>query len=417
MASHKEPTKRGVPRWLKVTTITLLVFANLAVLGVLWIVNVGQNALAEAETDSEVSDVLDTSSSGDLTFLVIGSDTREGLDSLDNFGSSGGERGDVILLVKANRDGSAQMLSIPRDLWVNIPGHGENKINAAYAFGGSSLMVQTIQQNLGLEINHYVEIDFVGFMDMIDEIGGIEIFFPYPARDSKSGLDVEAGNQTLNGEQALAYARSRRYQEFQNGGWVSVAANDIGRTQRQQDVVRAILSALKTPSSITDAGDIANSLARYMTIDTLLADSSVAQLGWDFKGVLGGNIDGTTLPVVIGTAGGASVVFRDDPAAETVLANFIAGRPFAEQPMRIQVLNGNGVPGAASDMARELEALGFVVVSVGDSDEQFATTQVLVSSGSALGAEIVAAIGFGEVIAADVDNSVDAVVIVGSDGA
>ena len=416
MTPEDTHSKSGLPRWFKVTTIVFLVLANFTAVGILWIVNVGQGALGEADTDDAVSDVLDVST-GDLTFLVIGSDTREGLEDLKNFGAAGGERGDVIMLVRVNRDGTAQMLSIPRDLWVDIPGNGMNKINAAYAFGGPTLMVETVKSSLDVEINHYVEVDFVGFMDMIDEIGGVEIYFPYPARDSSSGLNVEAGNLMLDGPTALAYARSRKYQELQNGSWVSVDANDIGRTKRQQEVVRAIMSSLKSPSSIPEAGDIAGSLARHMTIDSRLAASSVAQLAWDFRGILGGGIEGATLPVVGGTVGNASVVLRDDPAAETMLQNFRSGQPLAQQPVRVQVLNGNGVPGAAGEMARQLEALGFVVVGVGDSAERISTTRILVGSGSNAGSLIAGELGFGEVVTAEVDNSVDAVVIVGSDAA
>lgn len=405
-----------MPKWLKVTTIIFLVLANIAVLGVLYIINVGEGALGEAKTDDEVSQVLDPSD-GPLTFLVVGSDTREGLDDLTNFGDAGGQRGDVIMLVRVNPNGTAKMLSIPRDLWVDIPGNGKNKINAAYAFGGPTLMVQTIKQNLGVAVNHYVEIDFVGFMAMIDEVGGIEIDFPNPARDVKSGLAVEAGRQTLDGATALAYARSRTYQEFQNGSWVSVDANDIGRTQRQQDVVRAIMSSLKSPSSIGEAGSIANSMARHMTIDTRLANASVASLFWDFKGILGGGIDGATLPVVSGSVNGASVVHRDEPAATEALSEFAAGSAQAGEPLRVQVLNGNGISGAAGDMARRLEELGFVVVAVGDSPTRYETTTVLVEDGSAAGGTVVEALGFGEVAVSDVDNTVDAVVIVGSDAA
>src|SRR5690606_24773969 len=112
----------------------------------------------------------------------------------------------------------------------------------SYAFGGSRLMVETIKQNLGVEINHYVEINFVGFQGLIDELGGIHIEFPYPAKDDKSGLSVEAGRQRLNGKMALAYARSRSYQELRDGKWVSVDANDFGRTSRQHQVRKAIMS-------------------------------------------------------------------------------------------------------------------------------------------------------------------------------
>ncbi|MEX1037236.1 MAG: LCP family protein [Acidimicrobiia bacterium] len=416
MPAEENTNKSGLPRWFKVTTIVFLVLANIAAAGILWFVNVGQGALAEADTDDAVTDVLDIST-GDLTFLVIGSDTREGLEDLKNFGTAGGERGDVIMLVRVNRDGTARMLSIPRDLWVDIPGHGMEKINAAYAFGGPTLMVRTVKENLDVEINHYVEVDFVGFMDMIDEIGGVEIHFPYPARDSSSGLDVDAGNLMLDGKTALAYARSRKYQELQNGSWVSVAANDIGRTQRQQEVVRAIMSSLKSPSSIPEAGEIAGSLARHMTIDSRLAGSSVAQMAWDFRGILGGNIEGATLPVVAGTVGNASVVHPDEPAAANMLRNFASGQPLAQQPVRVQVLNGNGVPGAAGDMARQLESLGFVVIGVGDSDERLPTTRIMVASGSDAGTVIAGELGFGEVVTGSVDNDVDAVVIVSSDAA
>ncbi|MDH3189998.1 MAG: LCP family protein [Acidimicrobiia bacterium] len=416
MSSTEIPQRRGLPRWLKVTIITTLVLANLAVLGIYWIIRVGENALAEAETDDRVTDVLDIATD-DLTFLVVGSDSRAGLTDLDNFGSAGGERGDVIMLVKFSRDGVVTMLSIPRDLWVDIPGNGKNKINAAYAFGGPTLMVQTIKENLGVEINHYVEIDFVGFMAMVDELGGIDIFFPNPARDLSSGLDVEAGMQTLSGDMALAYARSRKYQELQGGSWVSVNANDIGRTGRQQEVVRAILSELKSPSSITEAGSIASSLARHTTVDSRLASSSVAQLAWDFKSVIGGDIDGATLPVFSGTEGNASVVYASQPEASTMLDNFKAGRPLAEQPTRIQVLNGNGVAGAAGEMAERLEALGFIVVAVGDAGSIYETTTILIDEGSQAGDMVRSALGFGEVLLDDVDNRYDAVVIVGTDAA
>ncbi len=414
MSSKHSAPRRGLPKWLKVTTIILLVLANLGLLGVLYVVKVGEGALAEADTNTDVTGVLDESS-GDLTFLVVGSDTREGLDDLTNFGVSGGQRSDVIMLVRLDTDGRAQMLSIPRDLWIDIPGHGKDKINAAYSFGGPELLIQTLKQGMGVEINHYVEIDFVGFMDLVDEIGGIDIFFANPARDASSGLNIEAGMQRLDGKQALAYARSRKYQELQNGQWVSVDANDIGRTMRQQEVIRAIMSELKTPSSIADAGNIASAMASHMTIDSRLAGASVAELFWQFKSILGGDIEGSTLPVVGGTERGLSVVYADEPAATEMLENFQKGVPLAFQPIRVQVLNGNGVSGAAGDMARRLEELGYVVVSVGDAGGLYETTTVLVAQGSIVGSEVVAALGFGEVANSDVDNSVDAVVIVGSD--
>ena len=397
--------------------MSLLVVANIVVLTVFWAINTGQGVLATANTDSQVSNVLDEATGDDLTFLVIGSDSRAGLDNLTHFGTVGGARGDVIMLVRFDSSTSAvQILSIPRDLYVDIAGHGQNRINAAYAFGGPSLMVETIRDSLGVEINHYVAIDFVGFQSLIDELGGIELWFPYPARDLKSGLDVDAGTQTLDGDTALAYARSRKYQELQNGTWVSVNADDIGRTKRQQEVVGAIVAELKRPSSITEAGDIAKAMARHMTIDSTLATSSVASLAWTFRGILTGSIEGATLPTYGMTIDGRSVLIADEPDASAVLANFRAGTVFSSQPLRVQVLNGNGVKGSAGDMSRTLESMGFLVESVGDADTgNYAQTIVLVPDGSGNGEIIVDALGFGVVQVGSVDNGYDAVVIVGAD--
>ena len=396
----------------------MLVVANLTALGLLWALNTGQNLLSGAETDEEVVDALTQPTGDALTFLVVGSDSREGLDNLDHFGDFAGSRGDVVILVRVDpANGAARMLSIPRDLWVDIPGQGEGKINAAYSYGGPSLMVRTIQENLGIPVNHYVEIGFVGFQEMVDELGGIHIPFPNAARDSSSGLDVEAGTEVLDGETALAYARSRKYQEYQNGSWVSVDANDIGRTQRQQEVVRAILSELKTPASVADAGALTSGLATHMTIDATLASSSIAGLAWDFRSLLSGGIDGTTLPVDGATIGGASVVVAKEPDATQMIAEFLGGSTsVAQQPLRVQVLNGNGVSGAAGKMSETLVSSGFTVESVGNAETRdYQTTTIVVPTGSPNGGIIATRLGFGVVEFGDVDNGYDAVVIVGAD--
>ena len=126
-------------------------------LGVVWALNTGSEVLALAEPDHEVTAQLSEPIGRDLTFLVVGSDSREGIEDLTFFGPAGGERGDVIMLVRLDAaSGEARILSVPRDLWVEIPGHGEDKINAAFAYGGPSLMVHPIRETLEIAINHYV---------------------------------------------------------------------------------------------------------------------------------------------------------------------------------------------------------------------------------------------------------------------
>ena len=387
-------------------------------LGVVWALNTGSEVLALAEPDHEVTAQLSEPIGRDLTFLVVGSDSREGIEDLTFFGPAGGERGDVIMLVRLDAaSGEARILSVPRDLWVEIPGHGEDKINAAFAYGGPSLMVQTIRENLGIDVNHYVEVDFVGFIELVNELGGIEMTFAHPARDLKSGLDVEAGPQVLDGEQALAFARSRSYEEHQGERWVSIDSSDLGRANRQQQVVRAILSKLKSPASIAEAGEIAGSMAENMTVDGHLAASSIGSLAWDFRGVLTGGIEGQTLPVYGDTVRGASVVRADEPEASATIEGFLTGIMTIDQgPLRVQVLNGNGVNGAAGDMSDRLADAGYEIAGIGNADERdYSITTVLVPQGSHAGEEIIGQLGFGVVRYGAVDNGYDAVVIVGAD--
>ncbi|MGZ5385701.1 MAG: LCP family protein, partial [Acidimicrobiia bacterium] len=267
---------RSASTWLKRVIVVLLVIANVAVFAVYWTLRSAQDAFRNNATQLEEVvpelTVRPTESADPLVFLVIGSDTRAGLDSLQNFGESAGARGDVIMLIKLYPgDGHVQILSLPRDLLVEIPGKGTDRINAAYAEGGAPLMVRTVKQVTGLPVHHYIEVDFVGFQSLVDDIGGVYLDFPYPARDANSGLSVEAGYQLLDGSQALAYARSRHYEELREDDWVAVDADDIGRTGRQQNLILAILGAVKTPSSLTEAGSIVGGFAQHLTVDSAFA--------------------------------------------------------------------------------------------------------------------------------------------------
>ncbi|MDH3308841.1 MAG: LCP family protein, partial [Acidimicrobiia bacterium] len=244
-------------KWLRRVVIAALVLANSVVAFVLWQVNQVETIIEEdVVTVDAVEPHLNQPPSDPeepITFLVLGSDSRDNLpdDWLGDFGVFGGQRADVIMLLKAvPATGELLLMSIPRDLRVDIDGYGTQKINSAYAFGGAPLMVQTVREQFQVPIHHYVEIDFVGFAGLVDELGGLPLEFASPARDLKSGLSVDAGRQILDGRAALAYARSRSYQEFRGGSWVSVDANDIGRTGRQQQLVLAIISEVKRPSNL-----------------------------------------------------------------------------------------------------------------------------------------------------------------------
>ncbi len=265
-------------------------------------------------------------SPGDGVYLVVGTDNRENLpDDLEgNFGSFAGARADVIMLMQVT-DGRRQLLSIPRDLRVQIPGHGVNRINAAYAFGGPDLMAETVGSETGVAINHYMEVEFGGFAAIVDALGGIELDFPYPARDTKSGLNVErAGRQTVNGATALAYARSREYQEFRDGQWVSARQGDIERTGRQQEVMLQILSQASSPDGLIRSPAVINQVTANLTVDSGVSTMTLLRTGWGFRSA--SETDTATLPVVGQTEGGVAYVVRVEPAATEMLQAFRAGR-------------------------------------------------------------------------------------------
>lgn len=267
---------------------------------------------------------------GEGTYLVVGSDSRENLpDDLEgNFGDFAGERADVIILMQVVDD-TVQILSIPRDLKVEIPGHGTNKINAAYAFGGPDLLVETVSASTGIGIDHYMEVDFGGFANIVDALGGIELDFPHPARDLKSGLDVaEAGTRVVDGSTALAYARSRSYEELIDGGWQATDGGDIARTGRQREVLMQILAKASSPSGLIRSPRVLTEVTANLTVDSTVTPLRMARTAWAFRSA--GSTQAVTLPVVGASEGGVSYVVRAEPQATEVLEAFAAGRPLPD---------------------------------------------------------------------------------------
>jgi LCP family protein required for cell wall assembly len=269
--------------------------------------------------------------SGDpINFLIVGVDDRSTLpeDWEDNFGDFSGRRTDVIMVAHIVPGEGIQMLSIPRDLKSNIPGFGTNRINAAYVFGGPDLLVETIQSETGIPINHYAEIDFAGVGAVVDSLGGVTLDFAYPGRDLKSGFEIGAGTHALNGEQAVAYARSRKYQILKDGEWQSTGGGDISRTSRQQEVLIALFDQATSPSSAFNLPTFLPTFADQITADEGVSIALMATLGKEAVSMNTRDIDNMTLPVenFQGNDGRAYVIPID--ATQPVLNAFIAGLPF-----------------------------------------------------------------------------------------
>jgi LCP family protein required for cell wall assembly len=179
------------------------------------------------------------------TYLLVGSDSRKGLSRAENrkLGTGGvgdvGQRTDTIMLLHTG-DGPSLLLSIPRDSIVPIPGHGTTKINAAFAYGGAPLLVQTIEQNTGVRVDHYVEIGFGGFVNSVDAVGGVEICPKKRMVDRRANLDIKRGCQHVDGITALGYARSRH----------TSGIGDIDRARHQREVVSGIGAEVKSPWTV-----------------------------------------------------------------------------------------------------------------------------------------------------------------------
>jgi LCP family protein required for cell wall assembly len=262
---------------------------------------------------------------GPQTVLIVGSDSRANIpDDLEGkFGSFAGQRSDVIILAHVV-DGRLQLLSLPRDLRVSIPGKGTDKINAAYAYGGGDLLIDTIQSDLGIPISHYMEVEFGGFAEIVDAVGGVELTFKRPTRDLKTGLDVKAGAQVVDGATALAYVRSRHTEEKKDGEWVSANSGDIARTARQREVLTAVIAKATSPGGIFKAPTLASAIGSSLQVDSGLHAWTMARLAWAFKSA--SETESISLPVAGKTIDGISYVVAVDPASAVIDA-FVAGDP------------------------------------------------------------------------------------------
>ncbi|HEV2871407.1 MAG TPA: LCP family protein [Actinomycetota bacterium] len=311
---------------------------------------------------------LHKSSSGrPFNLLVVGSDSRESLDDADGsrYGDVGGQRNDTTLVVRVEPARKrVSMLSIPRDLVVPIAGTGaENRINAAFTEGPGQL-VKTIEQNFGVPIHHYLLIDFDGFRAIVDALGGIDVRFPYPSRDAKSGLDIrEAGCRHLNGGRALALARSRYFSYQVDGVWRSDPWADLGRIRRQQAFLQALVKAAldKGLTNPVRTNAFVGSLVHEVTKDSALRVSDVIRTGAAFRSFSPSKLATYTLPVTVSTDHPlGDVLLLKQPDADTVVNNFLGRATPAQEA-------APGTAGLAASTATQLRRSGYRIGTVGNA--------------------------------------------------
>jgi LCP family protein required for cell wall assembly len=278
-----------------------------------------------------VGDLLDSGGSGE-NILLVGSDTRANADpSAPNAGGilgdatdrpPAGERSDTIMVLRL-QGGSSKMLSIPRDLIVQIADTGrKDRINSAYNAdlgGGAARLLKTVQSSLGIPIHRYMEVDFVTFAGLVDAVGGITIDFPYPAFDTNTGLDITtAGPNKLNGEQSLAYVRSRHYTEIKEDGKAHEDPTaDLGRIQRQQTFLRTVMSKVAGSHNPFTLLKVGGEVADGIRVDDKLGLWGAMRLAWDLKGL---NPEAVPLPVAVNSD--RATLHLQEPDADGVLSQF-----------------------------------------------------------------------------------------------
>lgn len=266
-----------------------------------------------------------------FNMLVIGSDSRVGAKATTGIGSTttvGGQRSDVVMIwhvVPSTRQ--ITILSIPRDTMAQMVGPNVtqfgrfNRINSSYN-SGPTLLVQTIQDNFGIPINHVVQVDFSGFKGAVNALGGVHMDFKYPAKDAYSGLNITAtGCQLLNGTEALAVARSRHYEYYKTGQWIYTPLGDLARIRRQDSFLKALVDAAKSKYNPLQLNAFLGSLPQGIVLDKTFSLSEMVGLAEDFHSITPSSIATYTLPTTTGgdVTGYGDVLFVDQPADQDLL--------------------------------------------------------------------------------------------------
>ncbi|MGY2004899.1 LCP family protein [Blastococcus sp. SYSU DS1024] len=363
-----------------------------------------------------------------MNLLLVGNDSRSALTKQQlaelNAGTDSGVNTDTMILVHVPADGSrASFVSFPRDSWVEIPGYGEDRLNAAYAYGrmnapdgaseeeksaqGSQLLVQTISKLTGLQIDHYAEVDLLGFFELSSVVGGVEVNLCKAVDDREwSGAYFPAGVQTISGADALKFVRQRHNFGPQGRG-------DFDRIVRQQVFIAGVLRKMLSEDVLLDLGkqrELVQAAAESLTVDQSL---DLMQLAEQMQSVAAGSIEFQTVPNVgTGEEEGKSIVRLEDEDALQAFFADLSAEPEPEAPatseapatvapsrVTVDVFNGSGTPGLAAKAASSLTAAGFAVGSTGNaSSMDHDRTEVRYAAGDEALANTVAAAIPGAVI-------------------
>jgi LCP family protein required for cell wall assembly len=345
-----------------------------------------------------------------MNLLLVGNDSRASAteDELDllNTTAHDGINTDTMILVHVPADGSkASFVSFPRDSYVEIPGYGWDKLNAAYAYGyqyeaadnasdaarqaaGAQLLIQTISGVTGLQIDHYAEVDLLGFFQLSSVVGGVEVNLCEAAKDGYSGVNLPAGKQIISGEQALAFVRQRH----------GLPRGDFDRIIRQQTFIGGMLRKMLSENVMFDLGNQRKLV--QAAADSLTVDQSLDLLGLasQMQSVTAGSIEFQTIPYIgddTDDQGRYILRLEDEEALHEFFAELSAEpQPQAEptetaapetvapSEVSVAVYNGSGIPGLAASASTALQGQGFTVTATGNADStEYTATEIRYAAG------------------------------------
>ena len=327
-AARSEPTYR----WRKGRVVALVI--GLLVLGwlafMIWVPFNAWNSVAKVDNIPSGDRPVDTAG---YNYLLVGSDSREGLTKEQRkkyaTGNAAGNRTDTIMLVHVSESGGKPvMVSLPRDSWVPIPGHGTNKINAAFSIGGPKLLTQTVENVTGVHIDGYVEIGLGGFASVVDSVGGVTLCVPRDMNDKKAGINLKKGCQTLDGANALGYVRSR-YED---------PLGDIGRAARQRQFLGALMKKAATPATVLIPWrykSFADASAAGLAVGTETGITDAVRVLMAMRDISNDNGLSLSVPtsdLAYRTSGGAVAVKWDTERAKALFRALKSDEPLTEPP-------------------------------------------------------------------------------------
>ena len=336
----RRPHRTWPQRLLLTLNIALVLVCLAAAGGVYWTYNQA-SALPRIDVGASLSP--STTAGEAQNILLVGIDDGTGLDSGDPVlrGRTTSLNTDTVMILRVDpKTQQAALLSLPRDLYVDLSGGGKGRINTALALGGPERLIETIKQDFGIPINHYAMVDFHGFESLVSAVDGVPVYFNYPSRDQNTGLfQYDPGCVTLNGEQALAYARSRHFeiQRTPNGRWQEDPSSDFGRITRQQQFIKAALrkavaKGVRNPFVLKDLLGIAQ---KNVTLDTEFSIQELVDLGMQFKDFDPDQL-ATYTPEAAGQYVGAmSVLILNSSASQPIFDIFRGVTPIPTDPSAV----------------------------------------------------------------------------------